>query len=56
MKSRKIFLAIVCVLIASSAFAQKLTMGYLYPAGGQVGTTVEIEAGGLNINRATKVL
>ena len=31
-------------------------MGYLYPAGGQVGTTVEIEAGGLNINRATKVL
>ena len=31
-------------------------MGYLYPAGGEVGTTVEVEAGGLNINRATKVL
>ena len=56
MRSRKIFLAIVCALFATQAFAQKLTMGYLYPAGGQVGTTVEVEAGGLNINRATKVL
>ena len=39
-----------------SAWAQKLTMGYLYPAGGRVGKTVEIEAGGLNINKATRVV
>ena len=56
MKSIKIILAVVCTFLTTSLYAQKLTMGYLYPAGGQVGTTVEIEAGGLNINRATKVL
>ena len=56
MKSIKIILAVVCTFLTTSLYAQKLTMGYLFPAGGQVGTTVEIEAGGLNINRATKVL
>ena len=56
MKSVKIILAVFCTFLTTSLYAQKLTMGYLYPAGGQVGTTVEIEAGGLNINRATKVL
>ena len=56
MKSIKIILAVLCTTLTTSLYAQKLTMGYLYPAGGQVGTTVEIEAGGLNINRATKVL
>lgn len=56
MKSKKIILVILCTLFASSLYAQKLTMGYLYPAGGQVGTTIEIEAGGLNINKAVKVL
>ena len=56
MKNRRVILAIVCALFAVSAYAQKLTSGYLFPAGGQVGTTVEIEAGGLNINKATKVM
>ena len=56
MKNRKIILAILCAFLAISANAQKLTSGYLFPAGGQVGTTVEIEAGGLNINKATKVV
>ena len=56
MKGRSIILAILCTLMSTSLYAQKLSMGYLYPAGGQVGTTVEVEAGGLNINRATKVL
>ena len=56
MKSIKIILAVLCTFLTTSLYAQKLTMGYLFPAGGQVGTTVEIEAGGLNINRATKVL
>lgn len=56
MKSKNIILTLLFTLIATSLSAQKLSLGYLYPAGGQVGTTVEIEAGGLNINRATKVL
>lgn len=55
-RSKRLILAILCSLFATTLYAQKLSMGYLYPAGGQVGTTVEIEAGGLNINRATKVL
>lgn len=55
-RSKNILLVILFVLLTTPLYAQKLTMGYLYPAGGQVGTTVEIEAGGLNINRATKVI
>ena len=56
MRSRKIALAILGSLLSLSVHAQKLTTGYLYPAGGQVGTTVEIEAGGLNITKAKKVM
>lgn len=56
MRSKSIILAILFTLFTSSLYAQKLSLGYLYPAGGEVGTTVEIEGGGLNINRATKVL
>lgn len=56
MKSRRIILTILCAIISTTLYAQKLSLGYLLPAGGQVGTTVEIEAGGLNINKATKVL
>ena len=56
MKSRNIVLAILFSLLSTSLYAQKMTSGYLYPAGGQVGTTVEIEAGGLNITKAKKVV
>ena len=56
MKNRILVLAILCSLLTLSANAQKLTMGYLFPAGGQVGSSVEIEAGGLNINKAVKVV
>lgn len=56
MRSRNILLVIIFTLFSTTLYAQKLTSGYLFPAGGQVGTTVEIEAGGLNINKATKVL
>ena len=56
MKNRRIALLILGALFTLSASAQKLTSGYLFPAGGQAGTTVEIEAGGLNINKATKVM
>lgn len=56
MRSRRVILAIFCALFTTTLYAQKLSLGYLFPAGGQVGTYVEVEAGGLNINRATKVL
>ena len=56
MKNRRIALLILASFLTISAYAQKLTTGYLFPAGGQVGTTVEIEAGGLNINKAVKVM
>lgn len=56
MRNRKIALTILCILLTTALYAQKLTMGFLFPAGGQAGTTVEIEAGGLNINKAKKVM
>ena len=56
MKSKRIIVIILCALFSTTLYAQKLSLGFLYPSGGQVGTTVEIEAGGLNINKATKVL
>ncbi len=56
MKNKKIILAVIFAFLTTTLYAQKLSLGYLYPAGGEVGTYVEIEAGGLNINRATKVL
>ena len=56
MNGRKIFLVVLSMTLTMSAWAQKLTMGYLFPAGGEAGNTVEIEAGGLNINKATKVI
>lgn len=56
MRSRKIILVVLCTLFTTSLYAQKLSLGYLFPAGGQVNSYVEVEAGGLNINRATKVL
>ena len=55
-RSKRLIITLLCLFFATTLYAQKLSMGYLYPAGGKVGTTVEIEAGGLNINRATKVL
>lgn len=56
MKRYKFILVIASMIISMPAWAQKLTLGYLYPAGGETGTTVEIEAGGLNINKATRVV
>lgn len=56
MKNRRVLLFILSLLLATPLYAQKLSLGFLYPAGGEVGTTVEIEGGGLNINKATKVL
>lgn len=36
--------------------AQKMSIGFIYPAGGEKGSTVNIEIGGLNLENATEVL
>lgn len=56
MDIKKFILGIFFIFMFSFVWAQKLTMGYLFPAGGETGSTVEIEAGGLNLNKATKVV
>lgn len=56
MRNRRIILSILGAFLAIAVNAQKMTSGYLFPAGGQAGTTIEIEAGGLNINKAKKVV
>lgn len=56
MKHKSIILTILCTLLTTTLYAQKLSLGFLQPAGGEAGTVVEVEAGGLNINKSTKVL
>ncbi|MEA4935579.1 MAG: hypothetical protein VB102_02940 [Paludibacter sp.] len=51
-------LIIFCLYLYMVGFisAQKMSIGFIYPAGGEKGTTVTIEIGGLNIQNATEVL
>lgn len=51
-------LIILCLSMCLAGFvsAQKMSVGFIYPAGGEKGTTVTIEIGGLNIKNATEVL
>ena len=53
---RKLLIIVSLLFVTSPFFAQKLTIGYIYPAGGERGTTTEIEIGGLNITNATGVV
>ena len=55
MRHRIIFL-FCSFFVFVSLTAQKLSLGYIYPAGGEKGTTVDIEIGGLNLSHATGVL
>lgn len=55
MQYRIIFLLCLSFAIGELS-AQKLSLGYIYPAGGERGTVVEIEIGGLNLAAATGVL
>ncbi len=43
-------------LIVFYSLGQKLSLGYIYPAGGERGEIVNIEIGGLNITNATGVI
>ncbi|MDD4921802.1 MAG: hypothetical protein PHS30_04900 [Bacteroidales bacterium] len=48
---------LLCLMFSVGfASAQKMSMGFIYPAGGEKGTTVDIEIGGLNLKAATEVL
>ena len=46
----------VIFLMATNVQAQKMTVGYIYPAGAERGTSTEITVGGLNVNKATGVI
>lgn len=56
MKKAPILSIIILIICTTYLSAQKMTMGFIYPAGGEKGTTVNIEIGGLNIKNATEVL
>jgi len=47
------FYLIFCCINVS---AQKMSVGFIYPAGAELGTTTEIEIGGLNLMAATEVI
>lgn len=50
MDRRTLWIALVALLLTRSAFADPPIASYLYPAGGQRGTTVAVRIGGLNLN------
>lgn len=50
-----IFLCFISLAV-SFVSAQKMTIGYIYPAGGQIATSFEVEIAGLNTQDATSVL
>lgn len=53
----KINILLVAVfIVASHLQAQKMSIGYIYPAGAERGTTADIVVGGLNVNKATSVI
>ncbi len=49
-------LFVALLLTPMESAAQKLVMGFIYPAGGSQGSTVDVEIGGLNLKDATSVL
>ncbi len=44
------------LIITATVQAQKMSVGYIYPAGAERGTTADITVGGLNVNKATSVI
>jgi len=52
----KILFLLCLSFVLGSLSAQKLSLGYIFPAGGEKGNTVDIEIGGLNLTNATGVL
>ncbi|HET9571220.1 MAG TPA: hypothetical protein VFP20_07440 [Bacteroidales bacterium] len=57
MRHHYYIVTLLCLVFSTSfASAQKMTMGFIYPAGGEKGTTTDLEIGGLNLKDATHVL
>ena len=56
MQHKYIFTIIGLMFWLANASAQKMSVGFIFPAGGQIGTVTDIEIGGLNLNEATEVL
>ena len=55
-KSIASIIFVTAVFIATTLQAQKMSVGYIYPAGAERGSTAEIVVGGLNVNKATAVI
>ena len=49
-------LSFVVFISTLNIHAQKMSVGYIYPAGAERGTTAEITVGGQNVNKATSVI
>jgi hypothetical protein len=56
-KSLKLNILIVAVFfIATTVHAQKISVGYIYPAGVERGTAGDVIVGGMNVNKATSII
>lgn len=53
---KKFVFTFAVLLLATSLFAQKGNIGFVYPAGAQRGTTFTLTVGGQNLSKATGVL
>jgi len=49
-------LLLVVFFIASNLTAQKISVGYIFPAGAERGTTAEVVVGGMNVSKTTSVI
>lgn len=56
MHYKQILIIIGLMLWLVHASAQKMSLGFIFPAGGETGTTVDCEIGGLNLKEATGVM
>lgn len=52
---RFVLLALAQFVVLMSAYANEPDIGYIYPAGGKVGTTLEVKIGGQRLKAATQV-
>lgn len=56
MKNKRLPVFFILLFWFINLNAQKMSVGFIYPAGGELGTTTEIEIGGLNLRAATEVI
>ena len=54
--SRRLILMAAAISLTITTNAQKGNIGFVYPAGAQRGTSVEITVGGQNLSRATGII